>query len=93
MDKGNIPCMTYCGFLGLWCGDKHTTVSCCIQQLSCKRQRLNLFIAAEGRKNFWGGKTKFWMAFQRDFVGQTLNKSTAAVGRKKFLAHSFWNNF
>ena len=27
MDKGNTSCMTYCGFLGLWCGDKHAAVS------------------------------------------------------------------
>ena len=43
-----------------------------------------MFIAAKDRKNFFGGKTKYWMAFQRDFLGQTLNKSTAAVGRKNF---------
>ena len=24
MDKGNTACITYCGFLGLWCGGKHT---------------------------------------------------------------------
>ena len=100
LKEGNTTCLAYCGFLGLWCGDRHTTASSGASGSfemklfffsvifsflkSFLGTNVEVVYRCRRQENFFFGKKQNFRSILEDFQGQRLSRFTSAVCRNFF---------